>query len=71
MNENFDPTLEIGISDEGLSEEDTASAVENIQAADIKLGREITKPLEQTKEEVQEEIAIEANKPEEYNESSS
>ena len=68
MNENFDPTLEIGISGEGLSEEDTASAVENIQAADIKLGREITEPLEQTKEEVQEETAIEANKPEEVKE---
>tara|TARA_B100001057_G_scaffold380490_1_gene386190 strand:+ start:7086 stop:11015 length:3930 start_codon:yes stop_codon:yes gene_type:complete len=57
MNENFDPTLEVGISGEGLSEEDTKTAVEQIQAADIQLGR----PPE---EEVAEEEAIEATTPE-------
>ena len=35
MNEEFEPTLEIGISGTGLSEEDTQKAVQNIQAADI------------------------------------
>ena len=40
MNEenNFDPTLEIGISGVGLNEEQTAEAVQNIQAADIENG---------------------------------
>ena len=38
MNEEFEPTLEIGISGEGLSEEDTQKAVQNIQAADIENG---------------------------------
>ena len=35
MNEEFEPTLEIGISGMGMSEEDTQKAVQNIQAADI------------------------------------
>ena len=34
MNEEFDPTIEIGISGTGLSEEETAAAVENMQAAE-------------------------------------
>ena len=34
MNEEFDPTIEIGISGMGMSEEETAAAVANIQAAD-------------------------------------
>ena len=37
MNEEFDPTLEIGISGTGLSEQETNRAVANIQAADIEL----------------------------------
>ena len=39
MNEEFDPTLEVGISGTGLSEQDTNRAVAAIQAADIKLER--------------------------------
>jgi len=65
MNENFDPTLEVGISGEGLSEEDTKTAVEQIQAADIQLGRVNTQP---TEEEAAEEEAIEATTPEEVKE---
>ena len=57
MNEEFDPTLEIGISGEGLSEEETEKAVANIQAADIELERP-------TEEEVAEEEAVEATTPE-------
>ena len=38
MNEEFDPTLEIGISGQGMSEEDTQKAVQNIEAADIENG---------------------------------
>ena len=38
MNEEFDPTLEIGISGVGMSEEDTQKAVQNIEAADIENG---------------------------------
>jgi len=57
MNEEFDPTLEIGISGEGLSEEETQEAVANIQAADIELERP-------TEEEVAEEEAVEATTPE-------
>ena len=57
MNEenNFDPTLEIGISGVGLNEQETAEAVENQQAADIENG--INKNLE----EEQEVVAQEAN----------
>ena len=39
MNEEFDPTLEIGISGTGLSENETNRAVPNIQAADVELKR--------------------------------
>ena len=38
MNEEFDPTLEIGISGTGMSEEDTQKAIQNIEAADIANG---------------------------------
>ena len=34
MNEEFDPTIEIGISGTGLSEEETAEAVINMQEAE-------------------------------------
>ena len=70
MSENFDPTLEIGISGEGLSEADAKSAVENIKAADIKLGREVTEPVteenvvqQQKGEEIQQNLGdkIKAN----------
>jgi hypothetical protein len=57
MNERFDPTLEIGISGTGLSEQETQEAVANIQAADIELERP-------TEEEVAEEEAVEATTPE-------
>jgi len=57
MNEEFDPTLEIGISGTGLSEQETNRAVANIQAADIELKRP-------TEEEVAEEQAVEATTPE-------
>ena len=57
MNEenNFDPTLEIGISGVGLNEEQTAEAVQNIQAADIENG------INQNLEEEKEVVAQEAN----------
>jgi len=64
MNEenNFDPTLEIGISGVGLNEEQTAEAVQNIQAADIENG------INQNLEEEKEVIAQEATAPEEAKE---
>jgi len=57
MNEenNFDPTLEIGISGVGLNEQETAEAVQNIQAADIENG------INQNLEEEKEVVAQEAN----------
>ena len=58
MNEEFDPTLEVGISGTGLSEQDTNRAVAAIQAADIKLERP------EAPEEVAEEQAVEATTPE-------
>ena len=58
MNEEFEPTLEIGISGTGLSEEDTQKAVQNIQAADIENG--IVEP----EQEVPEEVVPEEAKPE-------
>jgi hypothetical protein len=58
MNEEFEPTLEIGISGTGLSEEDTQKAVQNIQAADIQNG--IVEP----EQEVPEEVIPEEAKPE-------
>ena len=59
MNEEFDPTIEIGISGAGLSEEETAEAVINMQEAE----QERAASREQ---EAQEDEAIaEANKPEE------
>ena len=59
MNEEFEPTLEIGISGTGLSEEDTQKAVQNIEAADIENG--IVEP----EQEVPEEVVPEEAKPEE------
>ena len=50
MNEEFDPTLEIGISGQGMSEEDTQKAVQNIEAADIENG--IVEPEVEVPEEV-------------------
>ena len=58
MNEEFDPTLEIGISGTGMSEEDTQKVVQNIQAADIQNG--IVEP----EQEVPEEVIPEEAKPE-------
>ena len=58
MNEEFDPTLEIGISGTGLSEEETKNAVANIQAADIEKG------IVAEEEAVAEEAAVEATTPE-------
>ena len=50
MNEEFEPTLEIGISGQGMSEEDTQKAVQNIEAADIENG--IVDPVQEEPEEV-------------------
>ena len=50
MNEEFEPTLEIGISGMGMSEEDTQKAVQNIEAADIENG--IVDPVQEEPEEV-------------------
>ena len=58
MNEEFDPTLEIEISGDGLSEEETAAAVENMQAA------EQERAAVQAQYAEQEEQAAEVNKPE-------
>ena len=58
MNEEFDPTLEIGISGTGMSEEDTQKAVQNIQAADIE--NNIVEP----EQESPEEMIVEETKPE-------
>ena len=58
MNEEFDPTLEIGISGQGMSEEDTQKAVQNIEAADIENG--IVEP----EVEVPTEVVPEEAKPE-------
>ena len=55
MNEEFDPTIEIGISGMGMSEEETAAAVANIQAADEQ--KAINNEIEESKEEVAEEVA--------------
>ena len=57
MNEEFDPTLEIGISGTGLSEEDTQKAVQNIEAADIQNG--IVEPEQEVPEEVVPEVVQE------------
>ena len=66
MNEEFDPTLEIGISGTGMSEEDTQKAVQNIEAADIQNG--IVEPEQEFPEEAipeePEEIVPEEAKPE-------
>ena len=61
MNEEFDPTLEIGISGQGMSEEDTQKAVQNIEAADIENG--IVEP----EVEVPEEVVPEEAKPDRSN----
>jgi hypothetical protein len=58
MNEEFDPTLEIEMSGDGLSEEETAAAVENMQAA------EQERAAVQQQYAEQEEQAAEVNKPE-------
>ena len=55
MNEEFDPTIEVGISGTGMSEEETAEAVLNIQAADEQ--KAINNEIEEGKEEVAEQIA--------------
>ena len=55
MNEEFDPTIEVGISGMGMSEEETAAAVANIQAADEQ--KAINNQIEEGKEEVAEEVA--------------
>ncbi len=55
MNEEFDPTLEIGISGMGMSEEDTQKAVQNIEAADIENG--IVDPVQEVPEETKPEEA--------------
>ena len=57
MNEEFDPTLEIGISGTGMSEEDTQKAVQNIEAADIQNG--IVEPEQEVPQEVVPEIVQE------------
>ena len=58
MNEEFEPTLEIGISGTGMSEEDTQKAVENIQAADIQ--NNIIEPEQEFPEEaIPEEVTPE------------
>ena len=57
MNEEFDPTLEIGISGTGLSEQDTQAAVQNIQAADLEKG--ITVEEEPLPEEVTPDVVEE------------
>ena len=44
--------FQIGISGDGLSEEETAQAVENIQAADIEKG--ITASIDETEEQPEE-----------------
>ena len=59
MNEEFDPTIEVGISGMGMSEEETSAAVANIQAADQQ------KAINNEIEDNQEEVAKEANAPEE------
>ena len=48
MNEEFDPTIEVGISGMGMSEEETAAAVANIQAADQQ--KAINNEIEEGKE---------------------
>jgi len=64
MNENYDPTLEIGLSGDGLSIKAGQKAVENTQAADEALGREVTEPVvDNTPEQAAEAQAVEANKP--------
>ena len=57
MNEEFDPTVEIGISGTGLSEQETAEAVINMQEAE----QERAALREQEAQE--EEAKAEANKP--------
>ena len=58
MNEELDPTLEIELSGDGLSEEETAAAVANMQAA------EQERAAVQAQYAEQEEQAAEVNKPE-------
>ena len=57
MNEEFDPTIEIGISGAGLSEEETAEAVINMQEA------EQERAALREQEAKEEEAKAEANKP--------
>ena len=59
MNEEFDPTIEIGISGTGLSEEETAEAVINMQEA------EQERAASREQEAQEDEARAEANKPEE------
>ena len=57
MNEEFDPTIEIGISGMGLSEQETAEAVVNMQEA------EQERAALRAQEAQEEEAKAEANKP--------
>ena len=59
MNEAFDPTIEIGISGAGLSEEETAEAVINMQEA------EQERAASREQEAQEDEARAEANKPDE------
>ena len=59
MNEEFDPTIEIGISGMGLSEQETAEAVVNMQEA------EQERAASREQEAQEDEARAEANKPEE------
>ena len=59
MNEEFDPTIEIGISGAGLSEEETAEAVINMQEA------EQERAASREQEAQEDEARAEANKPDE------
>ena len=59
MNEEFDPTIEIGISGTGLSEQETAEAVINMQEA------EQERAASREQEAQEDEARAEANKPEE------
>ena len=57
MNEELDPTLEIDNSGgEGLSEEDTAAAVENMQAAEQERAATQQQYAEQREQQLQEDL---------------
>ena len=60
MNEELD--FQIGISGDGLSDEETAQAVENIQQADIEKGIAVTEEPQELPEEVTPEVVQEEKK---------